>query len=657
MPWWINRGALSETALSTLGRAWSIVVTKGLVDQITRVKPSEFTERHRYLPESVSSIPGPMRWSVNPFAVEIVDCFDIDSPIREVNIMKAAQITWTTILESIVLYFACHIKTIPIGYTTADKELATERIENNFLPMFNQSGFGNIIQSSDVGNKRKTGKTTKHLQWEGGGYLIPSGALNAAKMRQYSFLLYVKDEIDGWPDTKDGDSDFLTDGRCKGYWLRRKIGRGSTPALKDTSKIYKAFKRGDQRKYFVRCLACGFAQELRWEGETDGRRWGMTWELDSKGLLVLDSVRYLCANCGHEHHEHDKERLFAPDHGAEWRPTARAAMPDIRSYQIPAMYSPLGMQPWYDCVSMYLEGWDPVEKRVVDMDKLQVFYNNVLAEPWTVKGSKVTWQQVSAHRRPGYKYGEVPNEYAARYSGSKILFLTCQVDVHKSFLAVAVLGWTKGMRHYLVEYLKLKDEDCSRPESPVWTELEELIERKTWTSADGIEYGLLLTLIDAGYANDTVCAFAAQYESGVYPTLGRDRTAKQQSIKEFAEFKTTSGTVGYRILVDYYKDRIAPALRREWVEDMGEQPIHHFNAPVNATKSQLEELTHETKEKKTDEAGRESWVWKRRGRNELWDLLVYGHAAVEIFMWHVCVVHYEMDKVDEAKFWSHFDLG
>jgi phage terminase large subunit GpA-like protein len=165
-----------------------------------------------------------------------------------------------------------------------------------------------------------------------------------------------------------------------------------------------------------------------------------------------------------------------------------------------------------------------------------------------------------------------------------------------------------------------------------------------------------MTLVDAGFANDTVCAFCAQYKTGVYPTLGRDRTAKQQSIKEFAEFKTQAGTTGYRVLVDYYKDRIAPVLRHEWIEDAGEQPIYHFNAPVNATKQQLEELTHETKELKTDDAGRESWIWKRRGRNELWDLLVYGHAAVEIFAWLVCVGHYELDGVDWERFWSHFDL-
>jgi phage terminase large subunit GpA-like protein len=601
-------------------------------------------------------MPGPLSFDVNPFAREIVDCFDVDSPIREVNLKKGVQVTYTTMLESGLFYYITHIRTVPLMYMTADKELADARVENNIIPMLNQSGFGDVIRSSDVKNKRKTGKTKHHLQWGPEGYLVPFGAQNAHKMRQYSISVMLKDELDGWPEIvgKDGDPDQLSDDRCSGYWTTRKIFRGSTPLIKGISKIEKAFLRGDQRRYYCRCVKCGFAQVLRWEGvnQESGLVYGMKWDFTDEGNLDVESVRYVCADCGHEHQEYDKTRLFSPDYGAEWRPTATPADPTIRSYHLPGMYSPLGMAPWSKLVGLYLEAFDPIEKRIKDVGKMQVFYNNVLAEPWEIRGSRVTWAQVSAHKRACYRYGEVPNEYARKYSGSRIAFLTCTVDVHKGFLAVAVIGWTKGMRNYLIEYFKLKDEDCTRPESPVWADLMSVIETKEW---DGMR--VTMTLIDAGFANDTVCAFCAQYTTGVYPTLGRDRTAKQQSIKEFAEFKTQAGTTGYRVLVDYYKDRIAPVLRHEWIEDAGEQPIYHFNAPVNATKQQLEELTHETKELKTDDAGRESWIWKRRGRNELWDLLVYGHAAVEIFAWLVCVGHYELDGVDWEKFWSHFDLS
>ena len=253
--------------LTNIGSDWVIGEIEGLTEAVDHLKPSDFNEANRYLPESVTSIPGYIRYDVNPFMREIIDCFDLDSSVREVNVKKGVQITYTTLLESVMLYYMAHAKTLPLMYMTADKELATARIENNVIPMINQSGFSHIIRSSDEGNTRKTGKTANHLQWEGGGYMVPFGAKNADKMRSYSIAIMLKDEIDAWPDTvgKDGDPDSLSDDRCSGYWERRKIGRGSTPLIKGKSKIEAAYLRGDQRVYNILCKSCGFPQSLRWE--------------------------------------------------------------------------------------------------------------------------------------------------------------------------------------------------------------------------------------------------------------------------------------------------------------------------------------------------------------------------------------------------------
>lgn len=642
--------------LATIGRDWLCDQVEGITDHITRISPSAFNEEKRYLPESVTSIPGYIRYAVNPFMREIVDCFDIESPVREVNLMKGVQITYSTVLESGAFYYMAHVRTLPLMYITADKELAAGRIENNFIPMLNHSDMGHIVRSSDVGNTRKTGKTANHIQFKGGGYLVPFGAKNAAKMRSYSICVMLKDEIDGWPDVvgKDGDPDALTDDRCSGYWERRKIFRGSTPLIKGMSKIHPAYLRGDQRVYTILCKKCGFPQVLRWS--TKDKIGGFKWDI-YEGTLVLESVRYCCADCGEEHFEHDKERLFSESFGAHWNPTARPAEPNIRSYHLPALYSPVGMQPWYKCVASYLKGWDPDTKKVKDVGKYQVFYNNILAEPFEIMGSKIRFTSVSLHRRSVYRLGQIPNEYAKKYSGSKILFLTCQVDVHKSNLAVAVMGWCRDSKPYVIEYYRIEDEDCSELTSPVWGQLRKLIEETEFKADDGTAYEIRITLIDAGYANDTVATFCSDYESGVYPIIGRDRPAKNQKITEFAEFKSQSGGVGYRILVDHYKDRIAPVLRREWVEESGQQDRYHFNAPVDITDAQLKELTKETRREKRDENGTVTYYWYRPGnaRNELWDLLVYGHAAVEIYAWIICIKHFELETIVWADFWDYME--
>ena len=654
--------------IDNIGSEWVVDSVEDLTDHVEHITPSQYNEENRYLPESVTSIPGFIRYAVNPFMREIVDCFDINSPVRELNLKKGVQITYSTVLESGALYFMGHIKTLPIMYLTADKELAAARIENNFIPMLNHSDLGHIIRSSDDGNTRKTGKTANHLQFEGGGYLVPFGANNSAKMRSFSICVLLKDEIDGWPDTvgsKKEDPDKTSDGRCKGYWERRKIFRGSTPLIEGTSKIQKAYLKGDQRKYMVNCLnkECGHSQFLKWENidKETGVIGGFQWDLDGDGILILESVRYCCHKCGHPHYEHDKERLFSEDHGAHWKPTAKPIEAGIRSYHLPAMYSPIGMAPWYSLVSDYLSCYDPIKRVVTDIAEYQAFYNNVLAEPFKVRGSRVGFASVSAHRRAVYRLGEIPNKYAAQYSGSSILFLTCQVDVHKKNLAVSVKGWTRDAKPYVIDYWRFEvdddSDDCRSITCPVWGRLRALIEEKEYTADDGKKYRVAITLVDAGYANDTVTTFCSDYASGVYPILGRDRPAKNQTIKEFAEFTTQAGTIGYRILVDHYKDRMAPVLRREWSEEAGDQKKYHFNAPVDITDKQLKELTVETRREKTDDKGATSYDWYRPSGapNELWDLLGYGYAAVEILAWAICIQHFKLETIDWPRFWDYID--
>jgi len=593
---------------------------------------------------------------------EIVDCFDIDSEVREVNLKKGVQITYSTALECGAFYYMGYVKSLPMMYVTADKELADFRIENNFLPMLLHSDMSHIIQSSDIGNRHKTGKSRKQLQFAGGGYLTPYGAKNADKMRQASIAVMLKDEIDAWPLTvgKDGDPGKLTDDRCSGFWDRRKIFRGSTPLIKGISQIDFHFRRGDQRYYYVRCKHCGFPQVLRWKtvDKKTGVVGGFQWDLED-GTLILESVRYCCQECGRPHYEYDKERLFSPEAGAVWKPTAKPAEHGIRSYHLPALYSPIGMAPWSKCVSDYLQAVDPETERVIDIGKHQTFYNNILAASYEVRGSKVTREQVSLHRRVVYRFGQIPNEYAEKYSGSRILFLTCTVDVHDDFLAVAVIGWCVSARCYLIDYfryepLATEKVNCTETSCSVWGRLRELIEEKVYED----RYRIAVTFIDAGYANDTVTTFCKGYEYGVYPILGRDRPSKNQKIEEFGEFKTKSGIVGFRIVVDHYKDRMAPVLRREWIEEFGVQKENHFNAPVDVTEAQLAELTVETRVKKVDEHGNVSFFWHRPGnaRNELWDLLGYGYCAVEVIAWIICIKVYGMEAVDWVEFWRYAQL-
>ena len=647
------------TELSELDEsAYLIDEYHNLTDTILQISPSEWAEANRYLPPGVTPLPGFYDYRVAPYLREIIDCCDVRCPVREITLMKGSQIGATVgILENFIGYSMAHVKNAPMMMVTADAELAKLRMESYITPMMQQSGLMEFIQSTDEMNSRKSGKTDKKIEWRGGGYLIPFGAQNANKLRSLSIRFLLKDEPDGWPDTvgADGDPSELANARTEAYEQIRKILNLSTPLIAGSSRIEKMFELGDQRYYYVPCKKCGLMQVLEFWGEhEDGSRWGMVWQTEGDGRLVPGSVRYKCREitCGHEHKNDDKVWMFPR---GEWQPTQKSSSPTLRSYHLSGLYAPAAMKTWESGVLQYLKGWDVAGVRPRDLGAYQVFRNNFLGKTYAIRGDKVSFQAVSAHRRAEYRYGELSNQMAIEQTGHMISFVTCAVDVHKEYLFVACFGWTRGGRCYLLDYDVLEGDAENIDDAATWGALRDIIERREYIADDGKIYRPIQTNIDAGYNNSLVTQFCAEYRIGVAPILGRDTPTKSQRIQEFAPFTTTLGTVGYRVTVDIYKDRWSAALRRVWVE--GTQPMWFFNAPGDCTDKQLTELTKEVKREKIEKrTGRRigfEW-WRPSGAHqELWDLLIYNTAAMEMVAWDVCINQLQLESVNWTAF---FDL-
>jgi phage terminase large subunit GpA-like protein len=637
--------------------AWVVRRTNRIPVQVDTMLPSEWSERKRYLPPSATSLPGLYRFDVSPYWREVIDCMSPESTVRHVTIMKGVQVGATTLLENTIGYYIDQVKTSPMMLVTADAELAQLRMETSIVPMLKHSGLDHLVRSQDEQNTRKTGRTDKKYEWEGGGFLVPFGAVNANKLRSIPIQILLRDEVDGWPDNvgKDGDPVKLSADRTAAYESNRKIFDCSTPLLKGQSKISTLFTSGDQRHYFVRCLECGHAQVLRWrrEDRDTGRVSGIVWETEDD-RLVEGSTRYLCEQCGHAHTNNDKTRLFA-EGNAEWRATAVPETAHHRSYHLSALYSPLGQQSWDACAQKWLEAWDVANNRSRDNAKLQVFYNNVLGEPFEVRGSKLRFDIVSAHRRHEYRYGEVPNAWLLAHCGSPVKVVTCAVDVHIDNLAVAVFGWCHGRRVAVLNYWRFQGNTEELDNPKTWGRLREVIEAQEYVADDGARYRIQLTLVDCGYLTDTVYRFCERYESGVFPVRGRDAPPKNAPVKEFWSYTTEGGQLGWAASVDMYKDRWSSALRRSW-DGLSLQPEGFFNAPIDATDDQLKELTVETRREKIDKASgkRLGFEWHRPSgaANEAWDLLIYNNVALDIIAYDVCMRQMELEAVDWDVFWG-----
>jgi phage terminase large subunit GpA-like protein len=310
-----------------------------------------------------------------------------------------------------------------------------------------------------------------------------------------------------------------------------------------------------------------------------------------------------------------------------------------------------------------LRAWDEQLDKPRDVGKLQVFYNTELGETFELHGSRVRFEQVSEHRRSCYGYGQIPNAWAREHCGGAIQLLTCAVDVHGDRLKVAVWGWTVGRRVFLIDYLTFEGDTEQVTDPGTWGELEKFITRKRYTADDGRRYGVAVTVVDSGFQPDTVYNFCTD-KQGVFPVKGREAAPKNASVKEFSPFTSTLNVEAFGITVDMYKERWSAALKLEW-NGLGEQPPGHFNAPGaepgSITDKQLRELTAEVKSVKVDKVtGRKlGFTWKRPSgaANELWDLLVYGSAALDMLAWALAGRLADTSRIDWAVFFEKAEAG
>ena len=644
------------------GELWLREAISELTDCMRITTPIEWAETNRYLPLGVTPLPGLYSYEVCPYLKEIVSCLDIRSPVREVTLMKGAQIGATSgVLENAIGYYISQVRSAPMMLLTADKELAKIRMDKHITIMIQQSNLAHLIKSSDEISRNKTGKTNDMLEWIGGGYLLPFGARSASKLRSSPIQILLEDEVDGYPDTvgNDGDPMKLAEARTNSYAQTRKILRLSTPLLKYKSRIERKYKEGDQRKFLVPCRNCGIPQELRFSQSTEekkaGKIYGLVWETTPAGALKADTVRYKCKHCGHLHSNADKVWLLPR---GRWVPTATPLSEDTRSYHLNALYAPAGMYSWANIVRSYLTAWDTNLGQVKNINALQEFYNNDLGLTFENRGEKVRFITVSGLRRNFYKFGDIPNAMALLYSGSRILAVTCSVDVHKANLSVAVFGWTRGRRCYLLDYWIFEGHSEDEGDEGTWGKLQKLVLEKEYISDDGCRYRIALTVIDSGYLPSQVYKFCEKFSGGVMAIKGREASTKTAIFKEFSRFQTNAGTAVYGVNTTLYKDRMASALHKKW-DRKSLQDEGAFNMPLDISDDCVSELTAESKQEHVNtDTGEITTRWKRPSgvKNELWDLLIYAAAAIDIIAVTVCEIDLQLEKeVDWVQFWDYIE--
>jgi len=551
---------------------------------------SEWADSYAYLSAESSAEGG--RWHTLPYQKGIMDA--ITNPkIEQITVMKSARVGYSKILNHVAA-FHIHQDPCPIMIVQPTIEDAQGYSKEEIAPMLRDTPCLKGVVSEA---KSKDGANTILQKQFPGGSLSLVGANSPRGFRRVSRRVVLFDEVDGYPPSAGTEGDQIKLGirRTEYYW-NRKIVAGSTPTVKDFSRVERMFLQGDQRRYFVPCPDCSHMQYLKWPN--------MKWRDDDP-----DTASYCCESCGVWIPAAKKRWMVER---GEWRPTAPGNGKHV-SFHIWAAYSYSPNASWSTLVEEFLDAKN-------DAEQLKTFVNTVLGETWEDEyASKVGADALSERSADEkYKQGVVPAE---------ALLLTIGCDTQDTWLSLSVWGWGREEQGWLIDRVKIYG-DPSRKE--VWKQLDEIVQTP-YESEDGRELKPMVVAIDSGgHHTSEVYQYARERQSlGVVAIKGmstknKPPIGKASKVDLNAQGKTLKkGAQVFPVGSDTIKSLLFGRLKHN---DVGPGYLHFY---PTVDKDYFEELTAEKQILRFRNGFPERiWVKKSSARNEALDELVYAYAAL-----------------------------
>ncbi len=632
-----------------------------IVDERIYEVPSEYIEKIRYIPKGLSPKPGFFEFNFTPYWREPFNLLANDSGIQEIVIMKAAQIGYTVaILENAIIYF---IGSNPkyVQFITADNALVEEMVKDRIDPMIDHAGLRDLIfaQSKRKGS-RNTGDTTNHKQYPGGSINFV-GSNNPDAFRGRTKQVSLGDEVDTFKDDKkEGSKIGIIRNRLNAFAETRKMVWGSTPLITQSSVIYKMYKNGDQRNYFIPCPICGEMQILKWHGVNDnGHRYGIDFQIE-KGLPIYETVEYLCYYCRRGFKDYDKA-TFILDGDGEWRPTAESKMRHYASFWLNALYSPPGVYSWEKIVEDWVRAWDLDKDKMRDKEAYREFRNTKQGLPFEEKGESISYDKAIIHRRL-YAKGTIDNVQIKNDTDGIALIVGASVDCQKNNLFVDIKAYTYGGRTYTIDFFSL-DGPTEDTKSESWEKLDDFICNKVYIDSEGRQYKIQYTFVDSGKYAKYVYEFCSRFTFGVFPCKGERFLMGGITFKLFSkEVLDKSGcAAGYRVNTTRLKDHISNSLTRlEWKTDEF-QPDWYPNFPQDLRDDYFKQFEAESK---VDEYDRLTNVYKGSfwrqtpgADNHAFDSYVYHLAGLEMYADLFCREELALKALDWFSFWENAKKG
>jgi phage terminase large subunit GpA-like protein len=555
---------------------------RGLSKPKPKLTGSEWADEYYHLSPESSSSPG--KWTTLPYQREILDCM-CDTETKQVTFKKSARVGYNKMLNACIGYFI-HQDPCSILFAQPTDDEAFGISEDEIDPMIRDNDVvRELVERPRVDGRLKKAKTAK--KFYPGGILEMVGAFSPKNFRRRTVRVFIADEVDGWNIGAGDEGDQLSLGkkRTNDFW-NRKIIVGSTPKLKETSRVDAEFKNGDQRYYHVPCPSCNHYHPLDFEN--------FHFDRDSDGEYVEGSACFNCPECGSIIEEKHKRPMIEK---GQW--VAKKPFRGHASFFIWSAYSYSANSDWGSIAKEYLE----TEK---DKLKEQPFVNTVLGEVYEEKPVEVDTTGLMERREI---YGtEVPQD---------VLFLTASVDTQNNRLEYDITGWGKDEENWSID----RGVIFSDPKlSSTWDTLDNILTNQTYAHPKG-EMGIYATVIDYGGARSKYVAgyCKPRWKKKIFMIKGSSsHTAPIVSYRGAG--KNKYNTQFFSLNVHDLKTLVYDGLENE------ERGAGYYHFPKN------EKYDNEYfKQLLAEEKKKGKWVKKYRGiRNEALDLKVYQLGLLEI---------------------------
>lgn len=553
---------------------------------------SEWADEFAVLSAESSAEAG--RWKTLPYQREPMDCFT-DPAIEQITFMKSARVGFTKILNHAIAY---HIHQDPCSIMLVQPTIedAEGYSKEEIAPMIRDTP---CLQGlvSDV--KARDGSNTMTSKSFPGGTLGMVGANSGRGFRRVSRRVVLFDEVDGYPASAGTEGDQIKLGiKRSEYFWNRKIVAGSTPLIKNASRIEKLFEQSDQRRRYVPCPQCNHMQYLKWAN--------LKWPESEP-----EKAHFVCeANgCVIEH----KSKRWMDERG-EWRATAPGNGKHV-GFHIWAAYSYSPNASWGQLAREFLDSKS-------DPTLLQTFINTALGELWEEEYSAKLGSDELAARAEDYKADVVPEG---------AVLVTAGVDVQDNRLAIKIEAWGEGEENWTISFEEIFG-DPARPE--LWKQLDEVLFAEI-PHAGGGTLKIAATGIDTGghFTHEVYQYVRERKTRGVIAIKGasqRGRPAISKPSKKDVNVRgqiLKRGVELYTVGTDTVKSLIYGRLKHT-------KPgpgYMHFHQELS--QDFYDQLTVEKKVMKWIKGfPAPEWVKPNGARNEALDCSVYSYAALQFLM-------------------------